>query len=112
MSILHKLALAALAPLGFYTLHGLSDANGLFDTMTKGVEARVLPDGSTPFPSWVPDNPGIVGGLLGFFWPVVSGESAKATLLGLAFAGGSVATWAVMMVEGWRLGNKGSVASL
>lgn len=49
---------------------------------------------------------------IAFFWPVINGENVALTVQGVHFLGQGYVVWMLLLVEGWRAGNRGKLVSL
>jgi hypothetical protein len=110
------LILTVLAITGALTLHGFSIRNGMSDMIEAARVQGLLTDGaSNPYKGRI-TGVGAVDFLLftlvNFFWPVTQAATAGLSLMGLLFAGQCCAFLTVMMIEGFRSGNKGKAVSL
>lgn len=107
--------LSVLALLGFYTLHGISAANTFYDQIeTQGAALRLSQsDPNLKWPAWLESLNVLVlpGTLAGFFWPCVEPANPTIALVGIVFAAQAVAGLTVVVVDGWRWGNRGRVVS-
>lgn len=105
--------LALLSASGFYALHAVSGANGFYDKINAYAAQRLLSDNVTSWPAWLnpPESFSLPGVLLEFFWPCAEPQNAALALYLLVFAGQAVAGLTVVMVEGYRVGNKGRAPS-
>lgn len=108
-------AVAACALWGAYCTFGLGFQNGLFATIRQSLLAEnpYVPGGVSPLRTRYTGSPVIdeqVLRLVMFFsyltdCPRTRDVDVSGTLLGAQFAAG----WALIRIEGWRLGNKGRV---
>ncbi|KAK9320155.1 hypothetical protein V1517DRAFT_348431 [Lipomyces orientalis] len=111
-----NILLSALLVFGGGALHGFSTTNGLYTLVNRLVDKRELPDRNLSltyektFTSYAAvDN--LLRGLITFFWPIANGSHAGLSLLSFLFAGQTVASWTLTMLEGIRKGNRGYLIS-
>lgn len=114
------LTIAGLAILGGYSLHVFGENNGLFPAIVNLRSKHVLPTSSETatvisfpetFTGYDPPD-GLLATLLVFFWPFVDGSNPGGSLLGVLFAGQTVAVWTAAVLEGSRMANKWKIVSL
>jgi hypothetical protein len=110
-----KVALAVLALVGGWVLHGFASSNGLIQAFNDLSRSDVLSDGFTKSKAafvGVKGIDGLLKALLNFFWPVVNGNDFALSLYSFMFAGQGVALMTLNILEGMRQGNRSLVVSL
>ncbi|KAK9427648.1 hypothetical protein V1505DRAFT_21404 [Lipomyces doorenjongii] len=111
-----NLLLSALLVFGGGALHAFSTTNGLYTLVNRLVDKRELPDRNLSltydktFISYAAVDD-LLRGLITFFWPIANGSHAGLSLLSFLFAGQTVASWTLTMLEGIRKGNRGYLIS-
>jgi len=110
------LILTVLSITGGVTLHGFSIRNGMSDMIEAARVHYILTDG-IPNPylgrlTGIAPVDFMLFTLVNFFWPVTQGDTPGLSLMGLLFAGQCCALLTIMMIEGFRSGNKGRAVSL
>lgn len=105
-----------LATAGGIALHGFSIRNGMSEMIESARIHNLLTDGTrNPYMGKITGIGGVdfmLFTLVNFFWPVTQGETPGLSLLGVLFGGQLCAFLTMVMIEGFRAGNKGRVVSL
>lgn len=101
---------------GGLAIHGFSIRNGMSDMIEDARVHNLLADGTrNPYMGKIIGIGGIdfmLLTLVNLFWPVSQGETPGLCLLGVLFGGQLVAFLTVVMIEGFREGNKGRLVCL
>ena len=94
-----------------WVLFGRSGTGQLFAAARK---LGVLPNSILPVKTsftGIPPIDGMFVTLNSFFWPMIDGSYPTGSLHNFQFAGQAFAYWCLIVLEGTRAGNKGSIAS-
>lgn len=105
-----------LAIAGGLAIHGFSIRNGMSEMIEVARVHNLLADGTrNPYMGNITGIGGVdfmLFTLVNFFWPVSQGETPGLSLVGVLFGGQLVAFLTMVMIEGFREGNKGRVVGL
>lgn len=118
LDIVARFILPLLAVAGYYCTYGLSERTGYFNLLrqVRDTEPQLLPGTKAPIKleytgiHYPVDH--LLAMLATVFWPIVDGSYPHTSLQAFEFAGQAVSLWAVLEIEGRRLGNKWRLISL
>lgn len=107
-----KILLILLSVAGFWTLWGFPYQNGLLKILSHQSEPGALIPGPTAAPmKQTYTGIGVVDKqlttLVSFFYTAIDGNRADVSLSFLYLGGQVLASWVLIMVEGFRNGNRG-----
>lgn len=113
---LTKLALLALALLGFKSLMLFSIENGLVDFLAQVQDTGTFPDGdgvplAPLLPGWHPTMDWQLRAHVVFLWSFVDGRRPDMALVLLEFVGAFGAAWVLIVMDSLREGSKGRLVS-
>ena len=110
-----KAALVFLSAAGYYTTWYFLFNNGTTDHVAHSRKLGLLPGTREPVRTVYTGVPAIdyqLTFLTLFFWEIVNGSNASASLFGFYFATQLACGWGLLMVESLRHGNRWSLISL
>lgn len=112
--ILPTVALLAISAFGYYSILGLIERNGWGDAIRAAMEEGTLPDGE-PIRTHYTGVAGLdefLAVLVRFFYSCTTGERPALSAFTVYFAGQIVPLYGVVVLEGLRPGNKGTILYL
>ncbi|KAL4912801.1 hypothetical protein BDW62DRAFT_216053 [Aspergillus aurantiobrunneus] len=98
----------------FYCCFYLTDANGTNALVADLIAAGKLPDSHVPLRTvytGIAPLDEILTSLVVFLWPVTDGNSPGLALHTISFVGSVNATWALLVLEGYRKGNARTIVA-
>lgn len=109
-------SLFGVAIFGGIALHGFSIRNGMNELIEDARVHNLLADGTrNPYLGKLTGVAAVdfmIFTLVNFFWSVSQGETPGLNLIGVLFGGQMVALLTIVMIEGFREGNKGRLIGL
>lgn len=114
---LTKGVLVSLAITGYLATWNFSFKNGQFDKINTLIASPqpMLPESMIPMRTHWTGVKALDDGLVtfqAFFYPILSGQNPALSLVGFHFYGQGMATWLLMLVESFRVGNSWKPISL
>jgi hypothetical protein len=106
--------LVAISAFGYFSIIGLTARNGWGDKFNAYTsrEIAVLPDTDIPARTHFTGVAGldyVLVQLVKFFYPCVTGQLPALPFFSIYFAGQAIALHSILMLEGLRKGNKGTI---